>query len=94
MAFLAACIGLESIFGEKPSGMTELSRRLVDRDSFMLGKDRDERGKLARDFEEVLKVRGELVHARTSRLKAKDWASPSFPDGLLSPLSLAQSRLG
>lgn len=27
-------------------------------------------------------------------LKEVDWASPSFPDGLLSPLSLAQSRPG
>jgi hypothetical protein len=72
MAFIAACIGLESIFGEEATGMTELSRRLVDRYSFMLGKDRDERSELARDFEEVLKVRGQLVHARTSRLKAKD----------------------
>jgi hypothetical protein len=27
-------------------------------------------------------------------LRSKAWASPSFPDGLLSPLSLVQSRLG
>jgi hypothetical protein len=72
LAFLAACIGLESLLGEETSGMTELSRRLVDRYSFMLGKDRDDRGKLAQEFEEVLKVRGELVHARASRLKPKD----------------------
>lgn len=72
LAFLAACIGLESIFGEEGSGMNELSRRLADRYSFMLGKDRDERVKLASEFDEVLKVRGQLVHARTSRLKAKD----------------------
>lgn len=26
--------------------------------------------------------------------QGEEWASPSFPDGLLSPLSLAQSQLG
>lgn len=74
MAFLAACIGLESIFGEESTGMSEMSQRLGDRYSFMLGKDRDHRSRLASEFKEVLKLRGELVHARRSRLRPKDRA--------------------
>lgn len=44
----------------------------------------------------VSTLRGELVFLQQVA-KAPGgalWASPSFPDGLLSPLSLAQSRLG
>jgi len=71
LAFLSACIGLESIFGED-EGLGELSKRLGDRYSFMLGSDRDDRARLGREFEEILAVRGKLVHARENRLKAKD----------------------
>jgi hypothetical protein len=31
---------------------------------------------------------------KNEQLNVAEWASPSFPDGLLSPLSLAQSQLG
>lgn len=72
MAFLAACIGLESIFGEEKGAINELSRRLIDRYAFMLGKDREDRDRLAQQFAEVLAVRGELVHARATRLGARD----------------------
>jgi hypothetical protein len=71
MAFLAACIGLESIFGEE-EGLSELTGRLVDRYAFMLGKDRRERAELALDFQAILKLRGKLVHARSSRLRGPD----------------------
>lgn len=71
MAFLAACIGLESIFGED-KGLDELSRRLVDRYSFMLGATRADRIRLAQEFQGVLNLRGELVHARSARLRGRD----------------------
>lgn len=72
IAFLAACIGIEAVLGEEEGGLTELSRRLADRYSFMLGKDRADRSRLAREFDAVLKLRGELVHARSTRLRARD----------------------
>jgi hypothetical protein len=72
IAFVAACIGIEAVLGEEEGGLTELSRRLVDRYAFMLGKDREDRSRLAQEFESVLKVRGELVHARSTRLRARD----------------------
>jgi hypothetical protein len=72
LAFLAACIGLESVFGEEEKGMTELTSRLQDRYAFMLGKDREDRKRLAKDFADVLQVRGALVHARATRLRDKD----------------------
>jgi hypothetical protein len=74
MAFISACIGLESILGEdeQAKGLSEISRRLGDRYAFMLGKDRSERSRLAQDFCQVTDLRGRLVHARTARLKIRD----------------------
>ncbi|MEJ8838408.1 hypothetical protein [Ramlibacter sp. AN1133] len=71
MAFIAACIGLESILGDEDRGMSELSNRLTDRYAFMLGRDRQDRRRLAEEFTGILRVRGELVHARTTRLRAR-----------------------
>lgn len=74
MAFISACIGLESILGEdgQGKGLSEMSRRLGDRYAFMLGKDRSERSELAEQFWEITDLRGKLVHARTARLKIRD----------------------
>ena len=75
MAYLAACIGLESLLGED-GGDTPTSR-LQDRYAYTLGKTRAERKRLASDMHEVFTLRGQLVHARASRLKGKDAASLS-----------------
>lgn len=74
MAFISACIGLESILGEdeQGKGLSEMSRRLGDRYAFMLGKDRAERSRLAQEFWQITDLRGRLVHARTARLKIRD----------------------
>lgn len=79
IAFIAACIGLESIFGEeeekpkgKGKGINELSRRLADRYAFMLGKDRAERKALIAEFDEITVLRGVLIHARAARLHPRE----------------------
>jgi hypothetical protein len=71
MAYIAACIGLESIFGEKD--MNEMSKRLEDRYAFLLGKDREHRKQLAKDYGEVLRIRGQLIHARAKKLGQRDF---------------------
>jgi hypothetical protein len=71
MAYIAACIGLESIFGEKD--MNEISKRLEDRYAFLLGTDREHRKQLARDYGEVLRIRGQLIHARAKKLGQRDF---------------------
>jgi Apea-like HEPN len=66
-SYLAACIGLEAILGGDDR-IDNMSSRLTDRYSFLLGKDRAERKRLAKEYHEVLRTRGELVHAKQARL--------------------------
>ena len=66
IAYLSACIGLEAIFGE--SDMNEMSRRVEDRYAFLLGKNSEDRKKLAEEYREILKIRGKIVHAREKKL--------------------------
>jgi len=68
VAYLKACIGIESILGDPAQRMDELSNRLEDRYAFMTGRDRAEREELGKVFREVLNARGKLVHARQRRL--------------------------
>jgi hypothetical protein len=68
VAYLKACIGIESILGDDQKPMSELSFRLADRYAFMIGKNREERNALVKKFTDVLHLRGELVHARERRL--------------------------
>lgn len=70
-AYLAVCIGLEAILGSDET-ITELSKRLCDRFAFLLGKSRGDREALAKQYEQVLKVRGRLVHAKVARLSKED----------------------
>ena len=70
IAYLAACIGLEALFGEPD--MNEMSKRLQDRYAFLLGKSREDRARLAHEYEQVLRIRGHLVHARVKRLSTRD----------------------
>ncbi len=69
-SFIAACIGLEALVGSGKyiEGMTS---RLADRFGFLMGIDREDREKLAQEYREVLRARGDLVHARTARLSGE-----------------------
>ena len=71
MGYLAACIGIESILGDDEKGELHTTR-LADRYAYMLGRDRTERGKLAKTFLQAFSVRGTLVHARQPRLSRDD----------------------
>jgi hypothetical protein len=73
MGYLAACIGIESILGDDEKGELHTTR-LADRYAYMLGRDRTERGKLAKTFLQAFSVRGTLVHARQPRLSRDDQA--------------------
>lgn len=70
LAYLKACIGLESVLGDPDKHITELSDRLTDRYAYMIGKNRSERISLAQTFKKILNLRGELVHARKRSLKS------------------------
>lgn len=70
-AFIAACIGLEALLGDE-SHLEEMTKRLTDRFSFLLGSGRADRDRLAAEYRSILGVRGRLVHAKQSRLSADD----------------------
>ena len=67
VAYLAGCIGLESILGAEES-MSELSSRLCDRYAFLLGKNKNERKAMSEEYKKILNLRGQLVHAKKPRL--------------------------
>jgi hypothetical protein len=69
--YLAACIGLEAILGSDET-MTSMSKRLADRYSFLLGKNRSEREAMAAEYGRVLDLRGKLVHAKAVRLQPQE----------------------
>lgn len=66
-AYLAACIGLEALLGTDDF-MDNMSKRLADRYASIMGKGRTERNDLAKKYERVLKIRGQLVHAKEAKL--------------------------
>lgn len=66
-SYLAVCIGLEAILGSDET-MLGMSKRLADRYGFLLGRGRTERESLAKDYTQILDVRGKLVHAKSARL--------------------------
>lgn len=70
-SYLAACIGLEALLGSDEH-MDQMSKRLPDRYAFMLGKGRSQRDNLSKQYQDVLRLRGRLVHAREARLKGDD----------------------
>lgn len=70
-AYLAACIGLEALLGSD-GHIDNMTRRLADRYGFMMGKSRSERATLSAEYENVLNLRGKLVHARQARLSGDD----------------------
>jgi hypothetical protein len=66
-AYLAACIGLEALLAGSET-LGNMTRQLVDRYSFLMGTSRQERDRLSKDYKHILHLRGELVHAKQSRL--------------------------
>jgi hypothetical protein len=64
--------GTEGLTGfEDEAGLETLgnmTRQLVDRYSFLMGTSRQERDRLSKDYKHILHLRGELVHAKQSRL--------------------------
>jgi hypothetical protein len=70
LAFLSACIGLEALLGDE-SHMDNMTNRLADRYSFLMGSGRERREKLRKDYKDVLSERGKLVHARKARLSSQ-----------------------
>lgn len=72
-AYLAACIGLESLLGQQDN-LDEMTNRLCDRYAFMMGRGRREREELHTSYKEILKVRGSIVHAKLAKLPDEDAA--------------------
>ncbi|MGB8409905.1 MAG: hypothetical protein WCE58_08385 [Gallionella sp.] len=70
-SYVAACIGLEALFGSD-SYLENMSKRLADRYAYLLGKSRKEREQMTTDYTEVLKLRGRLVHSKAARLSGED----------------------
>lgn len=66
-SYIAACIGLEALFGSD-SHLENMSKRLADRYAFLLGKSRFEREKMIALYTSVLNLRGRLVHSKVARL--------------------------
>jgi hypothetical protein len=75
-SYIAACIGLEALlgYGDATERMDAMSSRLSDRYGFLLGRGRADRERLAKDYNEMLKLRGKLVHARSKRLSSDEQA--------------------
>lgn len=70
-SYIAACIGLEALFGSEDQ-LENMSNRLADRYAFLLGKSRTEREKMIADYKNVLRLRGRLVHSKVARLSGDD----------------------
>lgn len=68
--YIASCIGLEALLGSEDH-LDLMSKRLEDRYAFLLGKGRTDRERLRREMQDVLRLRGKLVHAREARLNAE-----------------------
>lgn len=71
-AYIAACIGLEAVLGSADEQLDSLSKRLADRYAFLMGKGRKEREALRKDYGDVLKLRGRLVHGKAARINSKE----------------------
>jgi hypothetical protein len=85
ISLLQSCIGMESILGERGSGMQELgtTARLAERFSYLMGHSVPERIQLREDFRKIFSKRGELVHARKTRLSLRDyWVVPKAQEML------------
>lgn len=72
VAFLSACIGLEAVLGDADEQMRDMSSRLVDRFAYLIGRNRDERLQLAKAYQRILRLRGQLVHSKQARLRESE----------------------
>lgn len=85
ISLLQCCIGMESILGERSSGTNELgtTARLAERYSYLMGQSVADRIQLRDDFRKIFLKRGELVHARQTRLSLRDyWVVPKAQEML------------
>jgi hypothetical protein len=85
ISLLQCCIGMEAILGERSSGAQELgtTARLAERYAYLMGHSVHDRVQLREDFRKVFLKRGELVHARKTRLSFQDhWLIPKAQEML------------
>lgn len=91
IAFISACIGLESILGDA-NHIDEMTLRLADRYAFLLGRNRAEREQLSAEFRVIFKTRGRLVHARVSKLGNRDLSQLNSARAMLKRCLLKEVR--
>lgn len=91
IAFISACIGLESILGDA-NHIDEMTLRLADRYAFLLGGNRAEREQLSADFRVIFKTRGRLVHARVAKLGNRDLSQLNSARAMLKRCLLKEVR--
>lgn len=72
VAFLEVCIGMEALLGEQ-GHMNDMTNRLCDRLAYLLGRSRQERSDLGRQYKDILELRGKLVHSKKARLSPEDY---------------------
>lgn len=88
-SFIQVCIGLEAMLG---IGLGEnLTKMLSDRCSYLLGRNFREREKIRKKFEELYKIRSNLVHGRKSQLDLDeneylDWGKRTLDQIILKEL--------
>jgi hypothetical protein len=75
------------------SQIEEMSKRLADRYGFMMGRTRTERAELSDAYADVLKLRGQLVHARLPRLTQKEQSKLRQVQGMLSDVIRHELRV-
>lgn len=71
MAFIQACMGLESIFGDDDSegGLTAI---LSDRCAYLIGKNIKDRREIKKTFREIYKIRSKIIHGVRSFLNENE----------------------
>lgn len=79
MSFLQTCIALEAVFGEDYSEHENLTSKLADRCSYLIGENIKQRADIRTYFRELYQIRSRLVHGDSIRLGTDeqhylDWA--------------------
>ncbi|MES2248851.1 MAG: hypothetical protein V4645_16350, partial [Pseudomonadota bacterium] len=74
LSLVQSCIGIEAILGDSAPGGYELgiTARLSERFAYLMGTSAGNRSELRDRFRAVFAKRGDLVHARKSRLPPSD----------------------
>ncbi|HEA3677126.1 TPA: hypothetical protein RVT83_001829 [Escherichia coli] len=71
MAFVQACMGLESIFGDDDyeGGLTTI---LSDRCAYLIGKNIKDRAEIKKTFREIYQIRSKIIHGVRNCLSEKE----------------------